>query len=162
MRRLAYLSALLLPLVGACYSNQPLATTTPAPGTKLALAITDSGRVALGGSMGPEIRRVEGKLLTHEDKEYVLSVTGVDYLNGNFQKWAGETVRINSNLVSGLYERKFSTGRTVLFVAAAAAAATVMKPRWITSAISGGEEPPPPGGQTAIRPRGFLRLTIPR
>jgi hypothetical protein len=162
MRRLAFLSALLLPFAGACYSNQPLASTTPAPGTRLALAITDSGRVALGGSMGPEIRRVEGRLIDRQEKDYVLSVTGVDYLNGTFQKWAGETVTIKSNLVSGLYERRFSTGRTITFVVMAAAAAAVMRPRWIKSAIDSSEEPPPPGSETLIRPRGIFRLTFPR
>ena len=158
MRRLAALSALLI--TGACYNNQPMATT-PTPGTRLALAINDSGRVALGGSMGPEIRLVEGHLLSKQDKEYVLSVTGVNYLNGTFQKWEGETVRINSNVVSGVMERRFSKGKTVAFVAAATVVATVLAPRAIRPYL---EEPPPPPPETQalIRPRGFLRLTFPR
>src|ERR1044071_1602402 len=116
-------------LTTACYSVEPLATLTPAPGTRLALAINDGGRVALGGSMGPEIGKVEGSLLAKQDSTYVLSVVGVNYLNGTFQKWQGETVRINSNMVAGFYQKRFSTGRTVLFVAGATAAGILLTRR---------------------------------
>jgi hypothetical protein len=113
-------------LLSSCYSLQPSTVATPAPGTRLAFAINDVGRVALGGSMGPELLRVEGNLQSKDDDAYVVSVSGVQLLNGGFQTWAGETVRIHSSYVSAVYEKKFSKGRTALLVAAAASVAALM------------------------------------
>jgi hypothetical protein len=45
-----------------CYTLEPTSAAAPAQGTRLAFAINDVGRVALGGVMGPELRRVEGSL----------------------------------------------------------------------------------------------------
>src|SRR3954471_7675061 len=102
MKRLAFLAATALALTTGCYAVEPVATAKPSPGTRVQMSITNEGRVALGGTMGPEIRRVEGTLLSQQESEYVVSVTGVNYLNGIFQPWRGETVRINTNMVSGL------------------------------------------------------------
>ena len=130
-------------MTGACYSVEPIASVTPTPGTRLTLAINDGGRVALGGSMGPEIRIVEGKLLTKQDSTYVLSMIGVNYLNGTFQKWAGETVRINSGMVSGFFEKRFSTAKTVMVLAGAAAAGYLITNGY-TFKPGGKDDPPPP------------------
>ena len=106
-----------LGLLGSgCYTLQPLPVAEPAPGTRLAFAINDVGRVALGGSMGPELLRVNGNLQTKDADDYVVSVTGVDLLQGGFQSWGGETVRIKSNYVSAVYERRFSKGRTIVAI----------------------------------------------
>ena len=126
MRRLTAFAAIALVLTTGCYRVEPMATLTPSPGTRLALSINDGGRVALGGSMGPEIGKVEGNLLSKQDSTYVLSVIGVNYLNGTFQKWQGETVRINTSMVSGFYTKRFSTARTIAFLAGATAAAILV------------------------------------
>lgn len=100
-------------LSAGCYALQPAAGAVLVPGAKVALDITDAGRVALGGSMGPEISRVNGRLMSRDGDEYVVSVSGVDFLRGGFQGWRGETVRINAGHVSTLYQRSFSKGRTI-------------------------------------------------
>jgi hypothetical protein len=100
-------------LTTSCYSLQP-AAAVPVPGTRVALAINDVGRVALGGSMGPELLRVEGSLQSKDGDDYFVNVSGVELLQGGFQSWAGETVRINSSYVSAVYEKKFSKGKTLL------------------------------------------------
>jgi hypothetical protein len=130
MRRFASIAAIVATLTTGCYSVEPLATLSPTPGTRLALSINDGGRVALGGSMGPEIGKVEGNLISKQDSTYVLSVIGVDYLNGTFQKWQGETVRINSAMISGFYTKRFSKGRTAVFLAGATAAAFLVTHRF--------------------------------
>src|SRR3954463_14171494 len=99
-------------LASSCYSLQPTLGSAPVPGTRLAFAINDVGRVALGGSMGPELRQVEGNLQSKDGDDYVVKVAGVELLQGGFQSWAGETVRINSKYVSAVYEKKFSPGKT--------------------------------------------------
>jgi hypothetical protein len=113
-------------LTASCYTLQPSSAPVPAPGTRLAFAINDNGRVALGGSMGPEIRQVEGHLQAKDGEDYMVNVTGVDLLQGGFQTWAGETVRIKSSYVSAIYEKKFSPAKTALAVGGAALAVSML------------------------------------
>ena len=154
MHRLTCLAAAGVLLTTGCYSVQPLATTSPSPGTRLALSLNDGGRVALGGSMGPEIRRVDGNLMARQDSDYVLSVTGVNYLNGTFQSWKGETVRINKSMVSEMAERRFSKGRTIALVGGVALFAASFKTMGLP--WSGREEDPPePPGSDLARRRYF-------
>ena len=109
-----------------CYSLQPMVSATPAPGTRMAFAINDVGRVALGGSMGPELLRVEGYLQSREGDDYFVNVSGVQLLQGGFQTWAGETVRINSSYVSAVYEKKFSKVKTIGAIAVVSVAAATL------------------------------------
>lgn len=134
-------------LTSSCYTLQPAATVTPAAGTRLAFAINDVGRVALGGSMGPELLRVEGNLQSKDGDDYFVNVSGVELLQGGYQTWAGETVRINSTYVSAIYEKKFSAGKTVIAVGGFAAAAALLSSRGIRSFIDP-EETPDSGAQT--------------
>jgi hypothetical protein len=103
-------------LTTSCYTLQPSAAAAPVPGTRLAFAINDVGRVALGGSMGPELRQVEGHLQAKDGDDYLVNVSGVELLQGGYQSWAGETVRLKSSYVSAIYEKKFSAGKTALAV----------------------------------------------
>ena len=123
-----------------CYTLQPSAVAVPAPGTRVAFAINDAGRVALGGSMGPELRQVEGNLQSKDGDDYVVSVTGVELLQGGYQTWAGETVRINAQYVSALYLKKFSVAKTALVLGGAAAAATLLASRGVRSFLDPRDE----------------------
>src|SRR6516165_8934241 len=98
-------------LVG-CYTLQPTGGTVPQPGTLMAFDINDAGRVALGGSMGPEISQIEGRLAGREGADYLVSVTDVHLLRGGDQVWHGETVTLKAEYVSSLYERRFSAARS--------------------------------------------------
>jgi hypothetical protein len=103
-----------------CYSLERVSGATPAPGTRIALDVNDAGRVALGGSMGPEIDRVEGRLIDHTNGEYLLGVTSVQLLRGGVQPWKGEQVVVKPEFVSTVYERRLDKVRTGLFAAAIA------------------------------------------
>ena len=120
---------------GGCYTLEPSSVAVPAPSTRLAFAINDVGRVALGGSMGPELRRVEGNLQSREGDDYFVKVAGVELLQGGFQAWAGETVRINSSYVSAVYEKKFSKGKTALALGTMAVAVALASSRGFRSFI---------------------------
>jgi hypothetical protein len=85
---------------------------TPAVGEKVAFDVNDAGRLALGGSLGPEIAQIEGRVVEHAGGEYVLAVSNVKLLRGGEQVWTGEQVRIKSDYVTSTYERRFSRGRT--------------------------------------------------
>ena len=100
-------------LLAGCYTLQPVMGPGPEVGTKLAFDVTDVGRVALGGTVGPEVGQIEGQLVNQENGEYVLAVTAVRFLRGGEQVWAGEKVRIKKEYVGTTYERRFHKGRTV-------------------------------------------------
>jgi hypothetical protein len=120
MKRLA---AALLPMaLAGCYSYTPLATPSPESGTKVALVLSDAGRVGMGPQVGPGTARIEGKIVGASDTGYVLSVSDVFGIGGSHAQWAGETVYVQKAYVANSMERRFSRGRTV-FVAGGAAAA---------------------------------------
>lgn len=90
----------------------------PELGTVVAFDVNDVGRVALGGSMGPEIAQIEGRLLEARNGEYLIAVSAVRLLRGGEQIWSGEQVRIKSEHVGSAYERRFSRGRSIALGAA--------------------------------------------
>jgi len=100
-------------LLAGCYSLQPVRGVEPQVGTRVAFDVNDAGRVALGGAMGPEIAQVEGLLVEKDNGSYLLSVTAIRTLRGFEQVWAGEQVRLQQGHLGSVYERRFSTGRTI-------------------------------------------------
>jgi hypothetical protein len=99
--------------VAGCYSLQPARGGLPPVGSQVAFDVTDSGRVALGGAMGPEIAQVEGRLVSKEDTAYVLAVSAIRLLRGGEQVWRGEQVRLRREDVGSAYVRRFATARSV-------------------------------------------------
>lgn len=110
-RRVSICAALVGTLAG-CYTLRPASASSLQVGTKVAIDVNDAGRVALGGTIGPEIGRIDGMLVSKENGEYLLAVSGVRYLRGGEQAWTGERVGIRSEFVGTAYERQFSKGRT--------------------------------------------------
>ena len=100
-------------LVAGCYTLQPARGYLPVVGDRIAFDINDVGRVALGGSLGPEIGQIEGDLISRTDDEYVIAVRSIRLLRGGEQVWNGEPVRLRTDYVGAAYERRFSTGRSV-------------------------------------------------
>jgi hypothetical protein len=90
----------------------------PEVGTVVALDVNDVGRVARGGSIGPEIGQIEGRLISQENGEYLLAVSSVRFLRGGEQIWNGERVRVNKEHVGNTYARRFHKGRTIALSAA--------------------------------------------
>jgi len=99
--------------VAGCYALQPARSGVPPVGTQVAFDVTDSGRVALGGAMGPEIAQIEGRLVSNEDSVYVVAVSAIRLLRGGEQVWRGEHVRLKRGYVATPYVRRFATGRSV-------------------------------------------------
>jgi hypothetical protein len=138
-------------LVAGCYTLQPVAGTAPAVGSRVALDVNDIGRVALGGSMGPEIAQIEGRLLANSDEEYLIAVEVVRLLRGGEQIWDGEQVRISRDHIGTAYERRLSRGRTLaLGTAVVGGIVAIVVTRDL---LGGGREPgtPPDTSVPAIR-----------
>ena len=152
MTRLIGLAALGV-VVGSCYSLRPARDVVPDIGTRVAFEVTDTGRVALGGSMGPEIYQIEGRLIGKENGEYLVAVSSVRLLRGGTQVWRGEQVRIKAEHVRSVYERRFSTTRSVALGATVVGSfAAYLATRALTT--SGTDNPGGGGPDTAQTQRG--------
>jgi len=148
-------------LLAGCYELQPARGTALQPGERIAFDVTDVGRVALGGSMGPEIDKVEGRLIQRDNGDYVLGVTSVSLLRGaGVQTWKGEQVRLKPEYVGNVYERRLDKGRTIVASAIGIGiAAAIVKVSPIGS-NSGDEQKVPNDSVQARRIPGKFRLPI--
>ena len=126
----------------------------PQPGVGIGLDISDAGRVALGGSMGPEIEQIEGRLIQFDNNEYVVGVTSLHLLRGGEQVWHGEQVHVKKEYVTSVYERRFSTARSAALAAAGIGAVAYIATRAIAGSGSI-DQPitPPESGHTSRRRR---------
>lgn len=138
MRRAVGCASMLFALAG-CYTLKPAGGITPVVGNSVAFDVNDAGRVALGGSMGPEIAQIEGNLVAADSGSYLVGVTAVRLLRGGEQTWHGENVRLNREHVSTVYLRQFSTSRSILLGALGVGTVAILASRGI---LGGGETDP--------------------
>src|SRR6266536_608299 len=61
-------------LAAGCYTYAPLHTPEPLPETRVALVLSDQGRVGAGPNIGSRVARVEGALVGSTEREYTLRV----------------------------------------------------------------------------------------
>jgi hypothetical protein len=152
------MSRLIAPLalglfLGSCYTLRPTKGAVPDVGTRVAFDVNDAGRIALGGSMGPEISQIEGRLISKENGEYVVAVSSVQLLRGGQQVWSGEQVRIKPEHVRSVYERRLSTGRSIaLGASVVGSVAAFLVTRALTT--SGSDNPGGPPSDTGQTQRG--------
>lgn len=101
-------------LVTGCYALHPVAFgVTPEVGARVAIEVNDMGRVALGGSMGPEIDRILGRLVGFDSAGYEVAVEEVHLLRGGIQVWNHEKMRIAKDQIRAFSERRYSRGRSL-------------------------------------------------
>jgi hypothetical protein len=138
-----------------CYTLEPVRGTAPSVGSQVAVDVNDAGRVALGGSMGPTISQVEGRLIERDSVHYLIAVTGVQLLQGGEQVWSGERVRLSPDFVTSVYERRFSKSRTAIMTAASVGtlAAILAKSIFVAPAPQGETKMPGDTGVTQRFPR---------
>jgi hypothetical protein len=141
-------AVLSLTLLAGCYELQPAGGTVPQPGQAIALDINDAGRVALGGSMGPEIGQVEGRLVQNSGNEYLMAVTDVHFMRGGDQPWRGENVHIRSDYVSTVYARRLSKTKTAVMAAAGVGVVALLATRGL-GGLGDASHPEPTPGDTA-------------
>ncbi|MDQ3949275.1 MAG: hypothetical protein M3282_02930 [Gemmatimonadota bacterium] len=139
--------------LAGCYTLKLSRDRVPDVGTRVAFDLNDTGRVALGGTMGPAIAQIEGRLISKENGEYAVAVSSIRLLGGGQQVWRGEQVRIKPEHVSSVYERRFSTGRSVaLGVSVVGSFAAYLATRAL--ATSGGDDPGGGPSDTVTTQRG--------
>jgi len=101
--------------LGGCYGYYPPETPTPV-GKSVEVTLSDSGSFALARQIGPSAAAINGRLTSDSASALILAVTGVRQRDGNEVDWKGERLSVPRPLVVKLEERRFSRGRTTLFV----------------------------------------------
>jgi hypothetical protein len=129
-----------------CYSYS-WSATAPAPGQRLAIQLTDAGRVSLAGHIGNEVDRVDGWLMSLQDSAYTLQVEQTTNLRGGTTPWNRETVRIPTAFAARVMEKRFSAPRTAVLAGTVTAGIVgFLASRGLLGSASGGTVPPPGGG----------------
>lgn len=112
-------------LATGCYSYAPALSTTPAPGTEVAVILTDRGRIALNERVGPEMDQLRGRLVSSSDSNLTIAMTESVSLRGVEATWTDERISLARDHISTVRVRAFSRGRTAV-VATSISAATVL------------------------------------
>ncbi len=116
----------LLPgLNAACYTYTPL-VASPEPASHVSVVLSDFGRLEASRQIGPNAERLEGSVVSTSDSGYMLAVSGVRSIQGNWVKWTGETVSVRRDYVALAYRRELSKSRTAVVAVGAAAAVTAI------------------------------------
>lgn len=144
MARLIGCAALFL--AAGCYDYVQVETAPPA-GRRVALEISDKGRVALGERFGPGLAEIEGTLLESRGSEYVLEVRRVAQIGGSSADWSGEETHVSRDFVGSVRKRELSKWRTGLLVAGVAGGVIALTARGLAGSLSESDQqssnPPP-------------------
>jgi hypothetical protein len=138
--RIAPLGVLLL---CGCYVNVPLATS-PDPGTRVHVQLTDAGSVDLARYLGPNVIAVDGRLLDGTDSSISVSVNQVSMRSGDEQFWKGETVNLPRRAIAFIQRKKLSPWRSGLIAGAFVAGIALISGGGGGNTGGGGGSPPPP------------------
>jgi hypothetical protein len=126
----------------------------------VAFDVNDVGRVALGGSMGPEIAQIEGTLIQQSNGEYLLGVNSISLLRGGIQVWKGEQVHIRPEYVSTMYERRLDKPKTFLVAAVGAGLIAAVATQGLLGSGSTAVDQMHPDSNAARRLPPPLRISI--
>lgn len=138
--------------VTGCYTLHPVATgSTPEVGARIAVEVNDAGRAALGGSMGPEIDRIEGRMMEKDSAAFVIAVEQVYLLRGGMQVWNNEKIRIGRDQARGLFERRVSRSRSIALGTVGVGAAAYLLTRGLLGAGLGEPTPVPTDSGASLR-----------
>ncbi|HEY9229056.1 MAG TPA: hypothetical protein VIP11_20560 [Gemmatimonadaceae bacterium] len=116
----AVCSATLLATLPACYEYRAVETTSAPVGERVALQISDRGRIGLAERFGPGVTEIRGTLVSQAPSELVVSVSRVSQLDGSRAMWSGESTRLDRSYVGLLKQRQLSPTRTIIMSVAAA------------------------------------------
>ncbi len=134
---------------GGCYKSVPTTFDGLQPNTTIVADVNDVGRVSLGQNAGPEVARLEGKVVQKSDTAARVLVSSIWYLNGTESAWQGQELMLRNLDIKSVTQRSFSRSRTTTaIIGLAAVAAVVIAKTGFVGFLSGEQEgkknPPPP------------------
>jgi len=140
-----------------CYTMQPVSEQPFPVGITVELVINDAGRAALRPMMGPEVAKVQGRLVQQDSVGYTLAVTPLGLMRDGTQVWSGERVSIKSEYVNSVTERRFSRARTAVVTAAVLGVVAVVFTQSIKGSVFGDDGKVPSDTAVAVRYPRFQR-----
>lgn len=140
-----------------CYTMQPVSEQPFPVGITVELVINDAGRAALRSMMGPEVAKVQGRLVQKDSTGYTVAVTQLGLLRDGTQVWSGERVSIKSEYVNSVAERRFSRGRTAVVTAAVLGVVAIVFTQSIKGSLFGDDGKVPSDTAVAVRYPRFQR-----
>ena len=140
-----------------CYTMQPVSEQPFPLGITVELVINDAGRAALRPMMGPEVAKVQGRLVQKDSTGYTVAVTQLGLLRDGTQVWSGERVSIKSEYVNSVAERRFSRGRTAVVTAAVLGVVAIVFTQSIKGSLFGDDGKVPSDTAVAVRYPRFQR-----
>lgn len=138
-----------IPAVLGCYTYAPLdASTGVQAGERVAVEVTDRGRVELGERLGSGVVRLEGTLTRTDSQDLVMNVWRVMSIGGETSRWSGESIRFRRDLAARVQMRTLNRPRTYLVAGAAVAGLVLFAKSFdLFGSFTGGSDPvegPPP------------------
>ena len=140
-----------------CYTMQPVSEQPFPVGITVELVINDAGRAALRSMMGPEVAKVQGRLVQKDSTGYTVAVTQLGLMRDGTQVWSGERVSIKSEYVNSVAERRFSRGRTAVVTAAVLGVVAIVFTQSIKGSLFGDDGKVPSDTAVAVRYPRFQR-----
>ena len=140
-----------------CYTMQPVSEQPFPVGITVELVINDAGRAALRSMMGPEVAKVQGRLVQKDSTGYTVAVTQLGLMRDGTQVWSGERVSIKSEYVNSVTERRFSRGRTAVVTAAVLGVVAIVFTQSIKGSVFGDDGKVPSDTAVAVRYPRFQR-----
>lgn len=139
------LTALTLAAGTGCYQQRPVPVPT-APGTTLVVVLNDQGRAELAQSVGPQVDRLEGRVLSTTDSTVALAMRASRTFAGVETSWTGERVEFRRSGARAFEQRALSRRRTALTIGIAVVAlVALIATRSLNVFGSPGRETVPPG-----------------
>lgn len=144
----AAIALLGVPHLVGCYHYAPIPGSAIRPGSEISVRVTDRARIELNQSVGPGVRRINGRVTNAADSAVSLAVSSVRQFDvAAPTPWTGERITLPRDWISEVGERRLSRSRSAiaagLVVAAAIAASTLA----ITGFGSGESSDRPGGGE---------------
>jgi hypothetical protein len=95
-----------------CYFHRAILDPFPAPNASVTVTLTNDGRGALSGLLGPGARALDGRVLTSSPDTIALAVYRMTRVTGRIEFWDGEHVVLPQRSAARVEERRFSAWAT--------------------------------------------------
>lgn len=103
-----------LAVANGCYSYLPAPAGPINPESTTRIYLTSNGSAGLTHVLGPDVLMVDGHVLAATDSTLRLSVTSLERVNRDPDRWAGEPVLIPRTYVDRLAIRQLDRTRTAV------------------------------------------------
>ena len=144
-RRLAVCAAA-LPVVAGCYSTRPIRDLNGIPsGERVVVTLTSGGTDALTQMVGPQVRQLEGDLVSAASDSLELRLLRTTREDDRSEPWQRQRVRVARTQVDNVEQRRLDRTRSWLMAGAVVAGVVLLG---LVVNAAGGESgevgPPPP------------------